>query len=214
MWFWTDLNDFERDYYAKEFGVKNIKIIESKDNPAEFFEWLFYQAREKETKDSILKFIIERYPFLFDPNELLLLRERLNNNQVGVFELLKSDEKTWKIVLKEIISGETCEVLDRLGSSHSAIGDIIITRIEKIFSKYYICGYGINLQRRNRDEFLKFINRFYEDEKKKNAALTYKDFMNNNAKAIMKFESEPMKIVASTGENLVLCEGKDRKSVV
>ena len=127
---------------------------------------------------------------------------------MGVFELLKSDEKTWKIVLKEIISGETCEVLDRLGSSHSAIGDIIITRIEKIFSKYYICGYGINLQRRNRDEFLKFINRFYEDEKKKNAALTYKDFMNNNAKAIMKFESEPMKIVASTGENLVLCEGK------
>ncbi len=207
-WFWIELNNNEKDYYAREFGVKNADVIAKKENPAEFFEWLFYQAKDKKTNENILKVIIERYAYLFEPDELLVLRERIKNSQAGVFEILSSDEMSWKITLKELNTDEIYNVMDRLGSLDSAIGDILLTRIEKIFSKYYICGFGLKIPRRSASSLLYFINNKYHNEKGKTPSLKYKEFMNSNLKEIMKFKSQPIKFIANDGEELKICEGK------
>lgn len=207
-WFWIELDDDEKDYYAKEFGVKNAEVIAKKENPAEFFEWLFYQAKDKKTNENILKVIIEGYAYLLEPDELLVLRERIKNSQAGVFEILSSDEKSWKIVLKELITGNSYEVMDRLGSLDSAIGDILLTRIEKIFSKYYLCGFGLKVPRRSSSGLLSFIKDKYEKKKKAIPSLKYEEFMNSNLKEIMTFKSQPVKFIANDGEELKICEGK------
>ena len=50
-WFFIELDEDEKDYYAQKFGVKNAEVIAKKENPAEFFEWLFYQAKDKKTNE-------------------------------------------------------------------------------------------------------------------------------------------------------------------
>ena len=207
-WFWLELEDSEREYYARTFGVKNTETIKKQKNPAEFFEWLFYQAKDKETNENILKVIIEKYPYIFNPDELLMLRERLKSYQAGVFEILSSDEKSWKIKLKEINTEKTYEVMDRLGSLDSAIGDILLTRIEKIFSKYYLCGFGLRIPRRSSDKLISHIKRNYELKKKENPSLSYEEFMNSNLREIMKFSLNPTIFLSSDGEELKFCEGK------
>ena len=209
-WFWLELEDNERDYYARAFGFEDSEIIKEQENPAEFFEWLFYQAKEKETDDNILKVIIEKYPYFFDPDELLVLRERVNNNRAGAFEILESDEKSWRIVLKELNTGETYEVMDRLGSLDSATGDILLTRIEKIFLKYYLCGFGLRFPRKLSEELLLFMKEKYESKKKESPSLEYKEFMNSNLREVMAFKPEPIKFIANDGEELKYCEGKIR----
>lgn len=207
-WFWLELDNDEKNFYAKEFGVKNIDIIAKKENPAEFFEWLFYQAKDKKTNENILKVIIEVYAYLFEPDELLVLRERIKNSQAGVFEILSSDEKSWKVVLKELITGNSYEIMDRLGSLDSATGDILLTRIEKIFSKYYLCGFGLKVSRRHSSSLLRFINDSYNNKKGENTYLKYEEFMNSNLKEIMTFKHRPIKFIANDGEELKFCEGK------
>ncbi len=207
-WFWVELDNSEKDCYAKKFGVKNAEVIANKENPAEFFEWLFYQAKSKQTNENILKVIIERYAYLFEPDELLILRERVKNSQAGVFEILISDEKSWKITLKEMITGNSYEVMDRLGSLDSAIGDILLTRTEKIFSKHYLCGFGLKIPRRHSSELLSFIKDKYEKQKNGTPSIKYEEFMNSNLKEIMKFKSRPVKFIANDGEELKICEGK------
>jgi len=207
-WFFLKLEDNEKDYYAKEFGVKSAEVIAKKDNPAEFFEWLFYQAKDKKTSEKVLNIVIERYPYLFEPDELLVLRERVRNSQAGVFEVLSSDEKSWKITLKEINTGKIYEVMDRLGSLDSAIGDILLTRTEKIFSKDYLCGYGLKFPRRLSNQLILFIKNKYELKKKEITSLKYEDFMNSDLKEIMLFKSSTIKFIANDGEELKICEGK------
>lgn len=207
-WFWVELEEHEREYYTKEFGAESVEEIRKQENPAEFFEWLFYQAKDMETKENILKVIIERYPYIFNPDELLILRERTKNSQAGVFEIVSSDENTWKIMLKELNTGGVYEVMDRLGSLDSATGDILLTRIEKVFSKYYLCGFGMRIPRRSSEKLLSFIKGRYENKKKELPKLEYKDFMNSNLKEIMAFKPEPVKFIANDGEELKICEGK------
>jgi len=207
-WFFMELDKEERDYYSKKFGVKNAEAVAKKDNPAEFFEWLFYQAKDKQTNEKVLNIIIEKYPYLFEPNELLVLRERVRNSQAGVFEVLSSDEQSWKITLKELNTGKICEVMDRLGSLDSAIGDILLTRTEKIFSKYYLCGYGLKFPRMSSNQLLLFIKNKYELKRKETPPLEYEEFMNSNLKEIMSFKSPPVEFIANDGEELKICEGK------
>jgi hypothetical protein len=209
-WFFIELEDEEKDFYAKQFGVKNAEVIAKKENPAEFFEWLFYQARDRKTNESILKTIIESYAYFFEPDELLVLRERIKNSQAGAFEILSSDEKLWKIKLKELITGQIYEVMDRLGSLDIAIGDILLTRIENIFFKDYLCGFGLKVPRRHLDQLILFIKDKYELKKKEIPDLGYEDFINLNLKEIMSFKSQPVKFIANDGEELKICDGKFR----
>lgn len=207
-WFFLELKQEEQIYYAKKFGVKNVAVIKRQDNPARFFEWLFYEAKNKETNEHMLQIIIERFPYLFIADELLVLRERLNNNQAGVFEILSSDEKSWKIKLKELNTGKIYEVMDRLGSLDSAVGDIILSRIEKVFSRHYLSGFGLMVPRRSSNELLSYIKDKYEIMKKKNPLLEYIDFVNLNLTEIMKFKISPVKFISSDGEELKICEGR------
>jgi|SRR3989344_1462652 len=206
-WFTLELSIDEQNYYAKGFGVKDIMVIFDQENPAEFFEWLFYQANERNSNEKMLKVIIERYPTFFSPDELLVIRERLNTNQAGIFEVLSSDEKSWKITLKENNTKIVYEIMDRLGSLDSAIGDFILTRVEKIFSKDYLCGYGIRINRRSIEEFQDFLNKKYTSKKREILQLTYSDFMNLRFKELTLFKPRPIKFLSNDGNDLMLCEG-------
>lgn len=207
-WFFHNLEVEEQDYYAGKFGVENIEVIKYQDNPAEFFEWLFYQAKEKNTNENILRFIIERYPDIFNADELLFIRERANNNQAGIFEVMSSDEKSWEITLKEYNTKEIYKIKDRLGSLDSAIGDYLLTRVEKIFSEYYLCGFGKKIPRRAINEFINFLNKNFKTKKKESPTLAYNEFMNSTFRELTLFEPAPIRFLSNDGNDLKICEGK------
>lgn len=202
-----NFDDEEMDEYAYEFNKQKFENIESDNEIANFFDWFFLEAVNKKENKRMIEFIRHDYPDFFSKEEIAIIDEWIRNTQAGLFEIDGIEKDSWKLTLREIFTGEKYEITDRKASESAVKHDILFTRVQKIFSNYYMSGAAMNYPRFNLLEELKsFVMRKFEVERRLKEGMTYKEFMNSCSRLLNKFEPEDPKFFTSSGEEVKMCE--------
>ena len=207
IWVSSNFNPDDLDKYVNEFNGKRLENLESTENEVNFFDWFFLECIHREIGEKILKIILDDFDYLFESDELKILKEWMENTQSGVFEIKDINKEDWKLLLRDIFSNKQYEIMDRKASDSVIKGDIIFGRVQRIFSDYYLSGAVTNYPRFSTlDQLKRFVEYHLKVEKKKNPEIDYESFMNSNSKILNDFEPEKPNLVTRDGEDIKICE--------
>ncbi len=191
--------------YAKEFCGKDLPEVEE-EMRVFFLDWFLFGAVHKKENKRMLEVIRRELADSLDELELEIIDEWLNNTQTGFYEVEEINKKEYTTILKEIATGKVYRILDVKGSAHAVRGDILLGRVQRIFSAYYLSGAMRSIPRMVSGQFKKFVDERFENEKKADPGLGYEEFMNTRSEALFNFVPPPPIILSSSGEELRFCE--------
>ncbi len=206
-WCMAHFPEDELNNYFYEFAEKNLREAKNENEITAFFDWFFLDARHKPTNEKILSLVRRDFSYLFDADELAIIDEWHNNTQAGIYEIIELNPQFWQTIIREIFTKKEFTIIDRRLSQIMIKGDIIFSRLQKIFDNYYLSGVGNNYSRAFHLERLKnFVMLQYNNKKETMPNLTYEEFMNANGNIISKWKPEMPKIMTAGREEAKLCE--------
>lgn len=195
----------ELDDYAHEFCGKELSEVGA-EMQAFFLDWFLFGALHKNENMKMLEIIRRELADSLDELELEIIDEWLNNTRAGLYEVREIDQKRYTILLKEIVTGKEYRILDVKGSVNAVKGDIMLGRVQRIFSAHYLSGVVRSIPRRLLVQFRKFVDEQFESEKKATPGLDYEEFMNTRSEALFNFVPPPPVLLTSSGEEISFCE--------
>ena len=203
-WVMSHLSVDEIDDYTYSFDKKQFRDYEKIEERISFFDWLFLEA--KKDGKLFIQYILEESPEAFDALEKEILKEWINNTSGGIFEVLEVFPDDWNFRLREVFKDKEYEVVDRIASKHFIKGDVIYSRLQRIFSKYYLSGVGNAIPRNQLGQLKKFIGDKMSEAKRENPQVSYESFMGQFGKEINEFEPVMPSILNTKGDELCFCE--------
>lgn len=200
-WIASYLSEDDLQIYIDEFNCgKNPDEF----NDIAFFDWLFFEARIGNIM--FTQFVFDHSPEMFDDIEKQIINEYINNTSTGIFEITNVEPEAWKFHIRDIFTKKEYEITDRMGSLHFVKGDILISRIQKIFSNYYMTGTGTVIPRRNLEQLKEFTNKKLLEKQEKNPKITYEKFMSLYSNEISHFIPKEPKFKNSLGDEVSINE--------
>ena len=203
-WILSHLRADEIDDYAYSFDKKPFRDYEGSEEKISFFDWLLLEA--KKDGKSFIQYVLGESPEGFDALEKEILKEWENNTSGGIFEVLEAFPDDWKLSLQEVFTHKEYEVVDRIASNHFIRGDIIYSRLQRIFLKYYLSGVGKAIPRNQLRQLKDFVETKLSETKKENPQISYWEFMGQFGKDINEFEPVKPSFINSKGDDLCFSE--------
>lgn len=146
-----------------------------------FLTWFLVDNKD-DTGVSLLDIFIQRNLHTLDRQELEIC-EILSNTYLSLYKVVKV-YKGNRLILHDLFLDEELDVYESAGSLDAEVGELLYSRVIKLYNYRFLVGAGVYLDSSLQDAIIRFVEKHYNAEINSDASISMKNYLKKHGEVI------------------------------